>query len=100
MAVFFLLPALWVGFGETANLHIEWARHTIATHVPMQTYRPGNQSLLAKLARLPAIGNGHVCYSPENLSTLLHRYPLLLGALAGGLYLLLGKRRSDWKHRD
>ncbi len=93
LTVLVLLPALWVGLGEAVSLHVDWARHTLATHVPIQTYRPGNQSLLAQLARLPMIGTGHVCTNPENLARLLRCYPLLLAGLAAGLYALLARRR-------
>ncbi len=82
----FMLPAVWVGLAGTVRLHQEWVQHTLATHVPVQTYRPGNQSLLAQLARLPPYSNGHQCYSAENLAALSCCYPLILLVLAAGLY--------------
>ncbi len=78
-------PAAWVGWEGTCRLHREWIEHTAATQVPVQIYRPGNQSLLAQLARLPPVGNGHQCFSTERLAQLTHFYPFLL---AGGLILL------------
>ncbi|MCI0462032.1 MAG: DUF2029 domain-containing protein [Gemmataceae bacterium] len=78
----FLLPAAWVGLSGTVQLHQEWIRHTAATHVPEQTYRPGNQSLLAQLARLPSVSNGHVCHSAANLDALYQAYPFLVLTLA------------------
>ena len=77
LALFFV-PASWVGLAGSARLHEEWITHTLATHVPMQTYRPGNQSLLAQLARLPAISNGHHCFSEQDLALLHRYYPLAL----------------------
>jgi hypothetical protein len=82
----FVIPAAWVGWTGTVRLHREWAWHTVATQVPAQTCRRGNQSLLAQLARLPAISNGDVCVSPENLASLVRVYPLLVAMLAVVLY--------------
>ncbi|MCC6419865.1 MAG: DUF2029 domain-containing protein [Gemmataceae bacterium] len=95
-ACLFLLPAAWVGWDGTLRLHEQWLAHTTATHVPEQTYRPGNQSLLAQLARLPTVSNGHVCHSVDNLE-LLHRiYPFLVLFLAGGVFAWVwrGLRRN------
>jgi hypothetical protein len=86
-AALFLLPAAWVGAGGTVRLHAEWIRHTAATHVAEQTFRPGNQSLLAQLARLPAVSDGHTLHSRENLETLYRLYPVLVLALAAGIFL-------------
>jgi hypothetical protein len=83
----FLLPAVWVGAGGTVRLHAEWIRHTAATHVAEQTFRPGNQSLLAQLARLPAVSDGHTLHSRDNLDTLYRFYPALVLALAAGLFV-------------
>ncbi len=91
-AALLLLPAVWVGWDGTVRLHEEWVRHTSSTHVPMQTYRPGNQSLLAQLARLPAVSDGHTCHSADNLESLHRYYPLLVLALAAAL---LGWIRYD-----
>jgi hypothetical protein len=89
LALVFFLPAFWVGLDGAADLHYQWAQHTMASHIPMQTFRRGNQSLLAQLARLPAISNGNICYSLDNLN-LLHRwYPVLLAVLASGLYAMI-----------
>src|SRR5579871_6086643 len=94
----FALPAGWVGWDGTWRLHHEWFQHTANTQVPVQIYRPGNQSLLAQLARLPPISNGHECFSPEHLTQLTHAYPSLLLGLGATLYawILWGRRR----HRD
>ena len=91
----FAVPAAWVGWRGTCDLHAAWFEHTAATQVPVQTYRPGNQSLLAQLARLPPYSNGHECYSTERLSQLTHVYPLLLGVAATPLYawILWDRRR-------
>jgi hypothetical protein len=79
----FAAPAAGVGWDGTCQLHAAWIEHTAATQVPVQIYRPGNQSLLAELARLPPISNGHQCYSLERLMQLAHSYPYVLaGALA------------------
>jgi hypothetical protein len=92
----FLLPAAWVGWEGTVRLHKEWVQHTTATHVPEQTYRPGNQSLLAQLARLPSVSNGHVCHCPGNLAALHWAYPWVVLALAAGLFAWVarGLRRA------
>jgi hypothetical protein len=82
-ALLFFAPALWVSVDEAVSLHGEWIRHTAATQVPAQTFRPGNQSLLGQLARLPPISNGHEFYSPDNLDILSMLYPGLLAAAAG-----------------
>jgi hypothetical protein len=82
----FLLPALWVGLEGTVRLHGEWVRHTMATQIPEQTCRRGNQSLLAQLARLPAISRGEVCVSHEQLALLERTYPFLVLALGSVLY--------------
>jgi hypothetical protein len=83
----FLLPAVWAGAAGTVRLHGEWVRHTAATHVAAQTFRPGNQSLLAQLARLPAISDGHTLRSQDNLDVLYRLYPFLVAGLAAGLFL-------------
>jgi hypothetical protein len=83
----FLLPAVWAGAAGTVRLHGEWIRHTAATHVAAQTFRPGNQSLLAQLARLPAVSDGHTLYSQDNLDTLYRLYPFLVLGLGVGLFL-------------
>jgi hypothetical protein len=92
----FLLPAAWVGLEGTARLHRQWFRHTLLTQVPVQTYRPGNQSLLAQLARLAPVSNGHQCFSRDRLAALCRVYPLLLALVAGALYgwILWDRRRS------
>jgi hypothetical protein len=96
LASLFVLPAAWVGWRGTCDLHIGWLQHTAATQVPVQIYRPGNQSLLAQLARLPLFSNGHQCYSAQRLSQLTHAYPLLLAGAAGFLYAwILWDRRSS-----
>ena len=82
-ALLFFAPAVWVGIDDAVSLHNEWIRHTAATQVPAQTFRPGNQSLLGQLARLPAISNGHEFYSQDNLAILCTLYPGLLAAAAG-----------------
>jgi hypothetical protein len=93
--VLFAAPALWVGGEGTVRLHAEWMDHTLRTHVPIQTYRPGNQSLLAQLARLPAISNGHQCYSEAGLQHLCAAYPLLVGlVVTAGLAVLAGRREA------
>lgn len=97
-ALLFALPAAWIGWGGTCDLHAAWFRHTAATQVPVQTYRPGNQSLLAQLARLPPFGNGHQCYSAARLSQLMHAYPFVLIGAAAFLYawiLCAGGRNRD-----
>jgi hypothetical protein len=96
----FLLPAPWVGCGGTFRLHQEWVQHTLTTHVPVQTYRPGNQSLLAQFARLPLISNGHECYSVENLAELLRYYPVLVAALTAGLYAWIAHNRRSRGQRQ
>jgi hypothetical protein len=95
--VLLLLPAAWVGWEGTLRLHREWIEHTSSTHVPEQTFRPGNQSLLAQLARLPVVSNGHILYSAENLEYLYHGYPWLVLALAGGLlcWIARASRRAE-----
>ena len=75
-AALFLLPAAWVGWDGTVQLHRQWVEHTAATQIPAQTCRRGNQSLLAQLARLPGISSGDVCIAPEKLATLSRWYPL------------------------
>ncbi|HYT92418.1 MAG TPA: glycosyltransferase family 87 protein, partial [Gemmataceae bacterium] len=90
-----LLPVAWVGWEGTLRLHQEWVHHTIATDVPLQTYRPGNQSLLGLLARLPLVSDGHELLAPENLAALKRVHPGLLAALAGALYgWILWSRRT------
>jgi hypothetical protein len=97
LAMLFALPAAWVGWRGTCDLHIAWFNHTATTQVPVQTYRPVNQSLLAQLARLPPFSNGHECYSAERLSQLTHAYPLLLAGVAVLLYawIFLDGRRDN-----
>jgi hypothetical protein len=85
-AALVLLPAAWVGWQGTVNLHRQWMQHTAATQIPAQTCRRGNQSLLAQLARLPAISRGDECIAPENLEALQRDYLLLIPALALALY--------------
>jgi alpha-1,2-mannosyltransferase len=81
----FITPAVWGGADGAVLLHGEWIRHIAQTQIPEQTYRPGNQSLLGQLARLPAISNGHQCYSEENLDFLCAMYPVVvLAAVAVG----------------
>jgi Glycosyltransferase family 87 len=87
----FLVPMAWVGWEGTVRLHCEWVGHTSATHVPEQTFRPGNQSLLAQLARLPRVSDGHKLYSAENLTRLHRLYPLLVLSLAAGLFLWIAR---------
>jgi hypothetical protein len=82
----FILPAFWIGLAGSVQMHEEWARHSLATQVPMQTFRPGNQSLLAQLARLPEISNGHRCFSEQNLAELHLYYPLVMIGVAGLFY--------------
>jgi hypothetical protein len=89
----FLLPAVWVGWERDLAMHQEWVKHMAATQVPVQTYRPGNQSLLAQLARLPAVSNGHICFSPDNLAALSAAYPLLVAVLAAGIYFWIWRQR-------
>jgi hypothetical protein len=101
----FLLPAAWVGWDGTVRLHQEWATHTRATQVAVQTYRPGNQSLLAELARLPPFSNGHHLYSTARLDTLCQWYPYVLGSLGAALYLWMllsrrGKSKPDGSERE
>lgn len=81
LVVLFLVPVPWVGWSRNLELHGEWLQHCLATQVPVQSYRPGNQSILAQLARLPAISNGHECYSTEHLQWLCRWYPVLLVGL-------------------
>jgi hypothetical protein len=90
----FLTPALWVGWNGTVQLHADWIEHTASTQVPIQTYRPGNQSLLAQLARLPPISNGHQCYSEDNLSRLHSFYPIILAVLGAAGFAVLWWRRA------
>ncbi len=87
----FLLPAAWVGWQGTVRLHREWVGHTSATHVPEQTFRPGNQSLLAQLARLPWVSDGHRLRSAENLARLHGLYPLLVLTVAAGVFLWVAR---------
>jgi hypothetical protein len=95
LALFFV-PACWVGLAGSGRLHEEWITHTLATHVPVQTYRPGNQSLLAQLARLPAISNGHRCFSEGNLALLHRYYPLVVIGIASAFYAwVIWRRRSE-----
>jgi Glycosyltransferase family 87 len=82
----FVFPAAWVGWDGTLRLHREWVCQTAATQIPAQTCRRGNQSLLAQLARLPAISDGDVCIAPETLAQLERVYPVLVLALAAALY--------------
>jgi hypothetical protein len=82
----FLLPAAWVGGEGTVELHRQWLHHTAATQIPAQTCRRGNQSLLAQLARLPAISDGDECIAPANLELLSRWYPALILALGIGIY--------------
>jgi hypothetical protein len=94
LCTIFFVPAYWVGLEGSARLHEQWVTHTLATHVPVQTYRPGNQSLLAQLARLPRISNGHQCFNEENLALLHHYYPLVLIGIASTFYVwVLWRRR-------
>jgi hypothetical protein len=95
----FLLPSVWVGWSGTIELHKQWVEHTLATHVPMQTYRPGNQSVLAQLARLPAISNGHECFSPDALAALWRWYPLVVAALVAAFYFVILRMRSRERDR-
>jgi hypothetical protein len=81
------VPFPWVGFRALVPLHFEWLRHCIATQVPLQTYRPGNQSLLAQLARLPPVSDGHHLLSSDALDNLLRLYPALVVGLAACLYI-------------
>jgi hypothetical protein len=92
----FALPAAWVGWEGSYQLHVAWFKHTAATQVPVQIYRPGNQSLLAQLARLPPFSNGHECYSPQRLSRLTHAYPFVLAGAGALLYawILWDRRRN------
>jgi hypothetical protein len=103
-AALFLLPAAWVGWAGTVRLHREWIEHTAATQVPEQTCRRGNQSLLAQLARLPAISHGDVCCSPDNLAAISRAYPVIVLSLGAGLYAWVvrtlrrpGHTGSRWK---
>jgi hypothetical protein len=94
----FAFPAAWVGWDGAVQLHREWTHHLLATQIPEQTYRPGNQSLLAQLARLPMVGDGHRCTSPENLVLLSRSYPLVIACLAVVLFAWIG-RRWGWTSR-
>jgi len=103
-ALLFFAPALWVGMDSAVGLHGEWIRHTAATEAPVQIYRPGNQALLGQLARLPAISNGHYCYSQENLDLLCALYPcLVLTAAVFGFGAMAWRRwrasgdGGDWR---
>jgi alpha-1,2-mannosyltransferase len=90
-----LAPAAWVGLDGVVPLHRQWIQHTSQTQVPEQTFRPGNQSLLAQLARLPAISSGHELYSKENLDRLCAWYPVLVAGLLGLLLVGLAWRKLD-----
>jgi hypothetical protein len=94
MLTLFLLPAAWVGWEGVLRLHQEWAHHTVTTDVPLQTYRPGNQSLLGVLARLPPVSDGHRLLDPESLEALKRAYPVLLAALAVALYAWIFRGRQ------
>jgi hypothetical protein len=82
----FLLPALWVGGAGSLDLHLQWMRLTQETQSAGQTIRTGNQSLLAVLARLPVISDGHTVLAPERLAALCQWYPLLLGLVTAAVY--------------
>ncbi len=94
----FAAPAALVGREGTCQLHAAWIEHTAATQVPVQIYRPGNQSLLAELARLPPISNGHQCYSLERLTQLARVYPYVLAGALAALYAWILWDRS--RHRQ
>jgi hypothetical protein len=85
-----LTPAPWVGVDGAIELHRDWLRHAKETQVPVQNYRVGNQGFMGMLARLPHVSNGRVCYSDANLAALEYAYPLLIAALALGLYGWIG----------
>jgi Glycosyltransferase family 87 len=85
-AALFLVPAAWVDWDGTVQLHREWIGHTAATQIPAQTCRRGNQSLLAQLARLPGISCGDVCTAPDKLAILSRWYPFVLAGLGGIVY--------------
>jgi hypothetical protein len=96
--MFLAIPVPWVGFDGTVRLHSEWARHTLHTQIPEQTFRPGNQSLLGQLARLPGISNGTAIISAENLERLHRVYPILVVLPTAVVYVWLfwrGQRLSD-----
>jgi hypothetical protein len=95
-----LLPAAWVGIEGTVRLHEEWTRQTTATQIPQQTFRPGNQSLLAQLARLPAVSDGHTLASAENLERLYRSYPVLVLALAAGLLFWVVRDGEEGRRAD
>jgi len=89
----FLIPAPWTGFTGSVHLHLDWLRHMGATQVPIQTYRPMNQSCLGLLARLPWVSNGGTCWSLENLHMLERWYPIVPLALAIALYAWIVRNR-------
>jgi hypothetical protein len=98
--ILFLLPAAWVGWDGTVELHSEWIEHTVATQVPPQTCRRGNQSLLAQLARLPGISSGDVCIAPEKLATLSRWYPFVIAVLGGLVYAWVYRTLRQCNSRD
>jgi hypothetical protein len=103
----FLVPAVRLGLDGSWQLHCQWLAHATATQVPMQTYRPGNQSLLAQLARLPPFSDGHRCYSADDLNRLCRLYPVVVALLVAAFYgwlqwtgrgLRFGdRRRETWE---
>ena len=80
------VPCPWVGLSAIVPLHLEWLHHCVVTQVPVQTYRPGNQSLLAQLARLPPVSDGHHLLSSEELGLLVRLYPALVVGVGLCLY--------------
>jgi hypothetical protein len=94
-AILALVPCPWVGFTGVVHLHLEWLRHCFTTQVPLQTYRPGNQSLLAQLARIPPVSDGHHLLSSEALAVLMRVYPPLVVGLAICLYIWIWRQRRS-----
>jgi hypothetical protein len=84
-AAFFALPALWVGWEGSLRLHLEWPRLCQSTQA-LETCTAQNQSLLAVLARSPAVSDGNTVYSADNLGRLENAYPLVVLALAALCY--------------
>jgi hypothetical protein len=88
----FALPALWVGWGGSLRLHLEWPRLCQSTQA-LETCTAQNQSLLAVLARLPSVSDGNTVYSADNLARLEGAYPLVMLALAVLFYAWIFRQR-------
>ena len=102
VALLFLLPALWLGWGTNLDLHLQWAHHVGDTNVPLQLYRVENISIRAQLCRfLHQTGLG-VEIANLSLDTIRNIWLALSCLCAAALYawIWITKRSTNDKLRS